>query len=167
VQERSVALPPGWWFDLNRGQWVEGGRAVMYAAALDELPLFARDGAVLPYYAGPLKNSVMDLSAVELHLFCRARPARFDYFLDDRETRRYQGGDYGIARISAEIEGEHLRMEIGEAGDYPRETVAFTPVVYGRPELRELDLAVNSRAVTRPLRAEQREWLCRTLSVLA
>ena len=101
MQERPVRLPPGWWFDLNRGEWVEGGRVILYAAALDELPLFARDGAMLPYYAGPLRNSFMDLSAVELHLFCREWPAVSDYFLDDQETRRYQSGAYGIARITA------------------------------------------------------------------
>jgi alpha-glucosidase len=166
-QERPVVLPPGWWFDLNRGEWREGGRVVMYATALDELPLFARDGAVLPYYAGPLHNSFMDLSAVELHLFCHDRPARFGYFLDDRETRHYQSNGYGIARISAEIAGERLRVVITESGDYPTETVAFAPVVYGRPELRELDLTVNGRTVTRPLQAGRREWLCRALPVLA
>ncbi len=165
VQERPVVLPPGRWFDLNRGEWLEGGRVLPYVAALDELPLFARDGAVLPYYAGPLQNSFMDLSTVELHLFCYDRPARCEYWLDDRETRRYETGAYGVARITAEIEGERLRVVIIESGDYPTGTVAFAPVVYGRPELRVLELTVNNRAVTRPLRHGQREWLCRTLDV--
>jgi alpha-glucosidase len=164
-QERAVRLPPGWWFDLNRGAWVEGGRMMMYAAALDEAPLFARDGAVLPYYAGPLQNSVMDLRAVELHLFCRDRPARYDYVVDDRETRRYQTGAYSIARVTAEIDGERLRVVIAESGHYPADTMAFTPVIYGRPELRELALTVNGRAMTRPLRTERREWLGREWAV--
>ncbi|MFO1371567.1 MAG: glycoside hydrolase family 31 protein [Candidatus Competibacteraceae bacterium] len=167
VQERSLRLPPGWWFDLNRGEWVEGGQVSMYAAALDELPLFARDGAMLPYYAGPLRNSIMDLSAIELHLFCRQRPAQFDYGVDDQETRRYQTGAYGIARITADIDGERLRVTINESGDYPAGTVTFTPVIYGRPELREVELTVNGRTMTRPLRAASREWLCRSLSVMA
>ena len=166
-QERSVALPPGWWFDLNRGEWVQGGRVIPYAAALDELPLFARDGAVLPYYAGPLRNSVMDLRTVELHLFCRERPAQFDYYVDDRETRRYQHGGYGMARITVELDGERLRVGIVETGDYPRDTVVFMPVLYDHPEARELELMVNGRAVTRPLKANQREWLCRALPVRA
>ncbi|MFZ1642240.1 MAG: hypothetical protein WAV07_12590 [Candidatus Contendobacter sp.] len=165
MQERPVRLPPGGWFDLNRGKWMEGGRLVLYAAALDELPLFARDGAVLPYYAGPLKNSVMDLRAVELHLFCRERPARFDYFLDDQTTRRYQSGNYGIAQIAAGIDGERLQVEIAETGDYPRDTVVFTSVLYGHPEARELEPTVNGRTVTRPLQAGQREWLCREWAV--
>ena len=138
-----------------------------YAAALDELPLFVRDGAVLPYYAGPLRNGFVDWSAVELHLFCLERPASLDYFVDDRETRRYESGSCGVARISAETEGEWLRVAIAESGGYPAETVTFTPVVYGRPELRELELTVNGRVETRPLRAGQREWLCRMLPVLA
>ena len=165
MQERSVLLPPGWWFDLNRGEWVKGGRLIPYAAALDELPLFARDGAVLPYYAGPLQNSFMELRTVELHLFCRKQPARFDYFLDDRETRRYQTGAYGVAQITATIEDEQLRMEITETGNYPRDTVNFTPVVYGRPKLQELELMTHGQATTRLLQTGQREWLCREWAV--
>lgn len=160
--ERSVVLPPGWWFDLNRGAWVEGDRVLAYAAALDELPLFVRDGAVLPYYAGPLRNSVMELSAVELHLFCRDRPARGEYLVDDRETRRYQMGSYGIASIKAEVDGERLRVTIAETGAYPRNTVTFTPVLYGRPEVRELEMTADGRAMVRSLRSGEREWLCRS-----
>lgn len=161
MQERAVRLPPGFWFDLIRGAWVEGGQLLSCAAALDELPLFVRDGAILPYYAGPLHNSVMDLSAIELHLFCRAQAAQLDYVVDDQETRRYQSGAYGIAHITAEITGERLRVNITESGNYPCDTVNFTPVVYGRPEARELELTVNGRIFNRPLRNEQREWLCR------
>ncbi|MCC8988097.1 MAG: hypothetical protein LM523_10370, partial [Candidatus Contendobacter sp.] len=165
MQQRTVALPPGRWFDLNRGAWLEGGRTVHYAAALNELPLFVRDGAVVPYYAGPLYNSRMDLSTVELHLFCHDQPAQLDYLLDDRESQRYQSGNFGIACIAATIGNELLRVEIAEAGSYPRDTVRFTPVVYGRPEVRELELVINDHTERRPLQAGQREWLCQELAV--
>ena len=165
MQQRTVALPPGSWFDLNRGAWLDGGRTVHYAAALDELPLFVRDGAVVPYYAGPLHNSRMDLSAVELHLFCHDQPAQLDYLLDDRESQHYQSGDYGVACIAATIGNESLRVAIAEAGSYPRDTVRFTPVVYGRPEALELEWIVNDHTEKRPLQTGQREWLCRELAV--
>ncbi len=167
MQERSVLLPPGWWFDLNRGEWVQGDRLIQYAAALDELPLFVRDGAVVPYYARPLQNSFMNLHAVELHLFCRDQPAQLDYILDDQETRRYQTGAYGVAHLTARVEDEGLRVEISATGRYPRDTVSFTPVVYGRPELQELELIRHGHTTTRRLQTEQREWLCRQWAVLA
>ena len=46
-QLRYITFPPGWWFDLNQGLWLEGGNTIPYAAALDETPLFVRDGAVI------------------------------------------------------------------------------------------------------------------------
>lgn len=165
-QERMIALPPGWWFDLNHGVWTPGGRILSYAAALDELPLFARDGAILPYYPGLLRNSLMDWSTLELHLFCREQSGYLDYALEDRETRRYASGIWGTARITAAMQGEQATVQIAESGDYPHDTVCFKPVVYGRPELRQLILTVNGRSEERELQAEQREWLCRQVAVL-
>lgn len=167
MQERSIVLPPGYWFDLNRGEWLAGGRTLPYAAALNELPLLVRDGAILPYYAGPLRNSRMDLSAVELHIFCREQAAHLEYFLDDQESRGYQWGNYGQAQMVAAIDGTQIHIEITESGSYPHDTVRFTPVVYGRPELRTLSLTINGRLETKPLQAGQREWLCRPQAVQA
>ena len=51
-QLRHITFPAGWWFDLNLGEWVEGGRTIRYAVADDETPLFARDGSIIPWYGG-------------------------------------------------------------------------------------------------------------------
>ena len=50
--ERHVRLPLGWWFDLVAGEWVEGGRTIWCAACLDEVPIFIRDGSIIPNFAG-------------------------------------------------------------------------------------------------------------------
>ncbi|HRW67319.1 MAG TPA: hypothetical protein P5032_16550, partial [Candidatus Competibacter sp.] len=60
-----------------------------------------------------------------------------------------------------------LWVVIAESGDYPTDMVRFSPLVYGHPELRELELTINGRAAIQPLRAGQRDWLCRTLDVQA
>ena len=166
MQQRAVVLPPGsLWFDLNRGAWLEGGQTVNYAAALDELPLFVRDGAVVPYYAGPLQNSRMALNTVELHFFCHQQPAQFAYFVDDQESQHYQSGDYGVTHIAAVIDNERLRVTLAESGVYARTAVHFTPVIYGRPALWELEWIVNDHLEQRLLQTGQREWLCRELAM--
>ncbi|MCB1824390.1 MAG: hypothetical protein KDJ54_07370 [Candidatus Competibacteraceae bacterium] len=43
--------------------------------------------------------------------------------------------------------------------------MADSPVVYGHPELRELELTINGRLITRPLRTEHRQWLRREWAV--
>ena len=46
--QAEVALPPGNWFDLNTRQRIAGRQVVRYRAKLDQFPVFAREGYVLP-----------------------------------------------------------------------------------------------------------------------
>jgi alpha-glucosidase len=68
-QIRHVALPPGDWFDLMLGQWIEGGRTIRCAASKDEVPLFVRNGSVIPWDGGALRNANWDWKKLELHVF--------------------------------------------------------------------------------------------------
>jgi len=44
-----VYLPPGRWVDLYTGLTVRGGRSFTRPTPLDQLPLYARAGAVIPF----------------------------------------------------------------------------------------------------------------------
>ena len=46
--EVEVALPPGAWYDLNSRQRFPGQRVLRYKAALDQFPVFGREGFALP-----------------------------------------------------------------------------------------------------------------------
>ncbi|MDQ2694889.1 MAG: DUF5110 domain-containing protein [Pseudomonadota bacterium] len=164
---RYVTLPPGWWFDLNLGRWTAGGRTFPYAAGLEEVPLFARDGAIIPYYNGPLRNSQMELNRIELHVFVKERPGAAQYYIDDQQTRGYQQGRYNSAKITAAVSGNEFKLDIAETGDYPAGTVAFTPVLYGRQEDVKAVIALNGRRQTRTLTQATRRWVCKELQVLA
>ncbi len=166
-QLRHISFPAGWWFDLNRGEWLRGGVTVQYAAGPDELPLFVRDGAVIPYYNGPIRNSHVELDAIELHVFVRERAGKLDYYIDDRQTRAYRSGRFNVAKITAEAGGGELRLHIEEAGGYPPGTVSFSPVLYGRQGAWRLVVTGEGRDETRDLNADIRRWVCKDLPVLA
>lgn len=46
--EREVYLPKGKWFDFWDGTAYSGGRTITVTCALDRIPVFVRDGAVIP-----------------------------------------------------------------------------------------------------------------------
>ena len=46
--QRAVVLPPGRWYPLAGGPACEGGQTITISVPLDLLPVFVRDGAVLP-----------------------------------------------------------------------------------------------------------------------
>ncbi|MBA2439296.1 MAG: glycoside hydrolase family 31 protein [Thermoleophilaceae bacterium] len=50
VDGREVALPRGRWIDFWTGEAVAGGGTVLAAAPLERIPVFVRDGALLPTY---------------------------------------------------------------------------------------------------------------------
>lgn len=56
VVETSIWLPPGQWYDTNRGELVAGDRTISRDYLLNEVPLFVRAGAVIPMNRPSTKN---------------------------------------------------------------------------------------------------------------
>jgi alpha-D-xyloside xylohydrolase len=61
--EVEIALPPGAWYDLNSHQRFPGGRVLRYKAALDQFPVFGRDGFALP--VGPAVQHTGEIDAAK------------------------------------------------------------------------------------------------------
>lgn len=119
--ERSVVLPPGWWFDLRTGQWTEGGRTVRVPRDR-RMILYVRDGAVIPVLSGSDHYPQPDFHRLEFHVFMReAREATIEYFEDDGLTRGYQRGAYNLMELTigalgkptASIEWKHRGFPAG------------------------------------------------------
>ena len=165
-QQRHIALPEGWWFDLRAGAWIPGGRTILHAACLDEVPMFIRDGSIIPYFNGKLRNGDMALTKIELHTFIRDRAARLDYHMDDHETRRYLQGEYNTAAICAEIADGEARIVIDESGGIAKGGVKFAPVIYGS-EVKRAVLEQNGRRCARTLRPATRRWVGTDVAVRA
>jgi alpha-glucosidase/alpha-D-xyloside xylohydrolase len=58
VSSRSVYLPRGTWYDFWSGDRLEGGREISRAVDLTIMPLFVREGAILPL--GPVRQYVTE-----------------------------------------------------------------------------------------------------------
>jgi alpha-glucosidase len=166
-QLRYITFPPGWWFDLNKGIWIAGGHIIPYAAGLDEVPLFVRDGTILPFYNGPLNNSLMQLQTLELHIFSKDRCGQLTYFIDDQETQAYQAGHYNTVHIRATVSYPNIQIDIAETGQYPTGTVAFSPVLYGYHGNWQVSITHNGSPKNTTLRPATRHWVCKDIPVLA
>jgi alpha-glucosidase (family GH31 glycosyl hydrolase) len=62
-------LPEGIWFDAFTGRRYEGGRRLILHRTLAEMPVFARDGAVVPLAAGPMAAASANPVALVLRVF--------------------------------------------------------------------------------------------------
>ena len=67
--EVEVWLPKGTWYDVSRGELVEGGRKLKRGYTIEETPWFVKAGAVIPMYPDSV-NRLGNPGTDDLVLFC-------------------------------------------------------------------------------------------------
>jgi alpha-glucosidase (family GH31 glycosyl hydrolase) len=90
---RRVYLPRGAWYDFWTHERVEGGREISRPVDLDTIPLYVREGSILPL--GPVKQFTGEI--VEEPLSISVYPgadASFSLYEDDGSSFNYRKGEW-------------------------------------------------------------------------
>jgi alpha-glucosidase len=95
----SVWLPDGLWFDLALGQFVRGGRTLRRRYLIDEVPVFARPGAVIPGQQAPTRLQPGSYRDLVVTIVPGPRGS-YDLYEDDGLTTEYLGGASATIPIS-------------------------------------------------------------------
>lgn len=109
-KERQVTLPAGKWYDFYTGEYAGEGEVINVAAQTDRIPLFVRDGAVIPMYAGRPHPEPGKKLPLEIRHYGHA-PGRFMLYDDDGTTFGYKKGEY--SRIGLEVTVDSLGRKTG------------------------------------------------------
>ncbi|GHT68634.1 glycosyl hydrolase family 31 [Bacteroidia bacterium] len=99
VSEREVYFPKGVWYDFNTKKKYEGGQKYTIRMTLDEIPVFVKDGTILPL-AEPVEYITPE---TVLNVTCQVygtpeKPARL--YEDDGKTFDFEKGDYNWIELS-------------------------------------------------------------------
>ena len=87
--DHSVYLPPGQWRDFFTGRRYQGARTFTAHYAVDETPVFVREGAIIPEQPGGQYSNARPLDRLVLSVFGSGE-ASFDLYEDDGITLRYR-----------------------------------------------------------------------------
>jgi alpha-glucosidase len=93
VTGRDVYLPAGVWIDFWTDAVYTGPRSLAVPAPLDSLPLFIRQGAILPLAPGMQYSWERPLDPLTLEVY-RGADGSFTLYEDDGETTGYRTGAY-------------------------------------------------------------------------
>jgi len=100
AKSRKVVLPAGKWFDFHTGRLAGEHETVEVAPPLSQMPLFVKDGGLVPmigdrlYAPGP-----DDVLPLEVRHFGE-KPGTFSLYDDDGETFAYERGERSWTRLS-------------------------------------------------------------------
>jgi len=137
ARDWSAYLPKGGWFDFWTHERFEGGKGIQVEAPLDRLPLFVREGAIVPM--GPViqYNNEKKLNAITIEIYPGAYREQFDLYEDDGCTNGYRDRLFAITQISIErIDGVlvmNICPPIGELNLIPAGRAYTAKIRMGNP----------------------------------
>lgn len=149
LSRQTVWLPPGRWFNFFNGEAFDGGRWLDVYGTLDETPVFARAGAIVPLspsadWGGPAAPRELDV-----HVFPGAAN-HFDLYDDDGESQAYRDGRFALTPIETAWQSDRLEIAIGPVtGDAACVSArrSFRLVVHAvAPD--QIDAQVNGASIT-------------------
>ncbi len=115
METREVLLPPGRWYDFYTGELVGEEEVITITPGLDRIPLFVKDGAIVPMLKEertrmPVKGEILSL---EIRHYGK-EPGVFQLYDDDGTSFNYEQGDYAWAELKVSIERNLLipQMEV-------------------------------------------------------
>jgi alpha-glucosidase (family GH31 glycosyl hydrolase) len=100
---RAVVLPDGRWYDFYTGAFVGGGAVVTVAPGLDRIPLFVRDGGIVPLLADTARLRVPAPGEPGVDLEVRhygEAAGRFELYDDDGTTFAHERGDFSRTTLA-------------------------------------------------------------------
>ena len=115
--EREVQLPAGNWYDFYTGAFAGNNTRIrVHAEALkDRIPLFVKEGAVIPMLA-ETPHQTRDAIGGDLILqYYGMQAGRFDLYEDDANSFDYQQGAYRIRQLEVSKTGK-LKATITGSG---------------------------------------------------
>ncbi|MEX0288613.1 MAG: glycoside hydrolase family 31 protein [Flavobacteriaceae bacterium] len=99
AQGRRMYIPRGNWYNFWTEEVVEGGKERWVAADLDKIPLFVKEGAIIPKY--PVQQYVGELEIKEmiLDVYFKLGDEKSLVYEDAQDGYDYKKGAYSLRRL--------------------------------------------------------------------
>ncbi len=109
---RSIWIPPGGWIDWFTGQTYTGPRVITYRCPLERMPLFVRQGSVLPMQPDMPYTSAFPVDPLILDIR-PGRPHGSMLYEDDGISLNYRRGEYRRTPIRLTGSGRRWTVSVG------------------------------------------------------
>jgi alpha-D-xyloside xylohydrolase len=97
---RKVILPKGNWYDFYTGVYVGNGEIIQVTPGLDKIPVYVRDGGIIPMMPAMLHAPGSD-QKVDLEIrYYGTKPGSFQLYDDDGLSYDYEKGAYSWRTIT-------------------------------------------------------------------
>lgn len=114
---RNVYLPAGCtWYDFYTRKPYEGGQTITVPVDIGTIPLFIREGAIIPLTDGITNIGSQEISYLHMIITPKTKSS-FDLYEDDGKTKNYLKGEYLSTQVQV-TPGENILVDFKRSGNY-------------------------------------------------
>ena len=121
ISTREVFIPAGAWYNVFTGEKFVGPATVTITGKTDEMPVFVREGAVIPTspVISPMQGGHWENISINIYGLSETS---FTIYEDDGETESYIDGSFRKTEVTVRNDGKNWCIDIGAAnGDFATE----------------------------------------------
>lgn len=112
ARSRPVYLPSSCgWYDLYSGKYFEGGREIVADAPYERMPLFIKEGSIIPVGPGINYTDEKPADPVTLYIY-GGRDCAFTLYEDEGNNYNYENGAWSTIKFS--YDDKNQQLTIGE-----------------------------------------------------
>jgi alpha-glucosidase len=136
----KVYLPKGTWYRFGSNEKYDGGQEYIVDAPLDDLPVFAKAGAIIPLQHVIQSTQDIGDGILEIHVWHSSESSNFVYYEDDGNTYDNEQGIYHKRTISFDPASLTINLSAVE-GSYASKYTKLIVLLHGS------GLSIQSKSV--------------------
>ncbi|MFA6457631.1 MAG: TIM-barrel domain-containing protein, partial [Bacteroidota bacterium] len=103
-RKKELYLPKGTWINYWTEDIVAGGKSVIVAAPLNQMPIFVKQGSIVPMAQNMNYSDERPLDTLTLHVYPDLKgEVSYSLYEDDGTTRDYQSGKFATTVFSQKM----------------------------------------------------------------
>ncbi|WP_088041104.1 TIM-barrel domain-containing protein [Bacillus sp. EAC] len=118
VRSRSVYLPEGNWINYWTNKLFEGGKDILVEAPLHQIPLFIREGSIVPLTNKKKKANQVDEELI-INVYSKDEgTVNTIIYEDDGITTNYKNGERFELHVSVDFKFDNVNVKLDGMGDF-------------------------------------------------
>ena len=132
ARSKELYLPNGNWYEYWSGEKLKGGRKIVAEAPLNRIPLFIKEGSILPF--GPkIQYSTQETNKPLKIKIYPGKDAVYTLYLDDNKSYNYEKGVFSEIILSYSETNKTISIKKGEGKfiDFEKEPIKLSIELIG------------------------------------
>tara|TARA_R110002050_G_scaffold55296_1_gene124880 strand:+ start:6743 stop:9151 length:2409 start_codon:yes stop_codon:yes gene_type:complete len=146
AKTRVVYLPEGTWTDYWTGKIYEGKAYYSVLCSLDEIPIFIKEGAIIPTQEVQQYIGEKNITVLNLDIFPNASNS-FLIYNDDGKTLQYENGNYSTTLIESKVLDSSIHFKVEKAKGNFKAAKIFTYEIKFHLSQKPFSLTINNQDI--------------------